>query len=199
MTHYQSITLGNDPVLTDNIIIYGNTARSTPHAEPNVCKVIKKPIEAIITTDDFSTWDYTNTTTLNTFNIWGSGGSAILSASAEITSCYSYIAVDVKPRIVVEGTEYNLIYFSCTTMYNVYAGEEYIGTSQSTDNRGRRVTGTESTYIVSIPHVLNFVPADNVPDGYTIEPNEYMFMVYSNENNETIIQVQPISINTELS
>lgn len=193
--------MDSDSILPDNIIIYGESDSETAYATPDTFELVRKPIEVVITSDDFDTWDYNDEEEIDPFTVWATDGTALGTDTVSIEYCYANIALEIKP-ITRNGVVYyptTVGALSATMVYSVTVDEEteedvytYYGTTLNKIIVGELADDSESTYIVTVPHINAFTWSEIVPDGYTSINDEFIFIIYEDEDSNTIQKIQPI-------
>lgn len=192
MTHYSSIHIINVDELPDNIVLYGDT-HGESYENPEVFGSISKYIVATMTSDDFTTWDYTESEEVESFTVWNSDGTALWITAVTISYCYANIALEAKP-IIVDGVEYQAVAVYAASIFNAYssADNSYIG---STVNKIIQAELTEdNNYIVTVPRVTAYEYSTSKPEGYDITPMECIIIAYGNADEDVTFKIQPIGI-----
>ena len=203
LTHYHSINITpEDPEepYPDSIILYGTTDGDA-YGIPEIFGVVHKYIEAIMTSDDFLTWDYCDDEELETFTVWNTDGTALWTTSINISYCHANMAIEAKP-LIVDGVEYSAAWVGAASIFDAYTEtldedtDEYVYTYiGSTLNKMIQAELTEdNNYIVTIPRVTGYGHSENVPEGYSIVNEEYIVIIYESEDEDVIFKLQPIGI-----
>lgn len=201
-THYHSISIISDieeDVYPDNIVIYGKTDSETAYATPETFELIHKPIEAVITSDDFDTWDYNEEDEIDPFTVWSADGTALGTYDVTIKYCYANIALEIKP-ITRDGVVYYPTTVGAVSVANVWSvtvdeeTEEDIYTYYGTSvNKYIPAELDDSTYIVTVPHINVFTSSGSgVPDDYRVVQEEFIIIIYEDEDTNAIQKIQPI-------
>lgn len=177
--------------------MYGDTKSGAAIDTPEIFGTIEKYIVATMTSDDFTTWDYTESEEVESFTVWNSDGTALWTSAVDISYCYANIALEVEP-LIIDGVEYQAASVVAASIFNAYSVTEdeetdetiytYIG---STINKVFESTLTEdNNYIVTVPRVMAYEHSTSIPEGYSISPMECIIIIYENG----VYKMQPIGI-----